>query len=250
MPRPAPFLAALCLLFVVACGDDAVPPTTTAPATTTTVVEPTTTVPSTTTLPPEPTTTTLGTGTLIDLFDGSTPAVPSDVQPTELTWDLGVSGFLTIGNAAHPDPGFGLVYAALYPHSFRDGIVTMRFRPGVAPGDTRYLMFLWTDAEFTRYVEVEVTEEDTVIVIGITPENPPTQQTLFAPAGTFDPAGFNELRVEAFDGVLTVALNGIGLGDVFDAAPIHEGRVGFGFRSYQAGSEMTLDEFRIEPEVS
>lgn len=43
---------------------------------------------------------------------------------------------------------------------------------------------------------------------------------------------------------------GIGLGDVFDAAPIHEGRVGFGFRSYQAGSEMTLDEFRIEPEVS
>jgi len=45
-------------------------------------------------------------------------------------------------------------------------------------------------------------------------------------------------------------LRPVGGVDVFDAAPIHEGRVGFGFRSYQAGSEMTLDEFRIEPEIS
>lgn len=255
MPRPAFHFMSLCLLFVAACGDDAVPTTTTAPATTTTVAE-TTTVPATTTPPPPATTlpafttTTLGTGPLIDSFDGATQAVSWFITPTELAWDLEVTGFLTIGNADHPEPGIGHDYAVRYPQSFRDGIVTMRFRPGAVPGETRYLLFLWADAGPSRYVVVAVTETGTVVVDGITPDGPPTQQALAAPQGTFDPAGFNELRVQAFDGVLTVSLNGIGLGEVVDPVPIHEGQVGFGFRSYAAGSEMTLDEFRVEPEVS
>ena len=51
-------------------------------------------------------------------------------------------------------------------------------------------------------------------------------------------------------GVAYVSLNGIGLGEVVDPVPVHEGQLGFGFRSYGAGSEMTLDEFRVEPEAS
>lgn len=256
MRRQLPVICTLAgLSFVVAaCGEDAAPATTSGATTVptiaaSTIATVTTTLPPLATTLPASTTTTLGTGTLIDPFDGSTPAAPWFIPPTELTWDLGVSGFLTIGNTDHPEPGIGHDYALRYPRSFRDGIVTMRFRPGAVPSETHYLLYLWTDADLSRYVAVGVTELGMVVVEGITAGEPPTQQALAAPDGTFDPAGFNELRVQAFDGVLTVSLNGIVLGEVVDPVPIHEGQVGFGFRSYSAGSEMTIDEFRVEPEV-
>ena len=249
-------LFTLCALTLViaACGDDDAATTTTTAATTTTtttiVISTTTTVPDTTTTTvPETTTTTLGTGPLADHFDGSTPAVPGYGAP-DMGFDLSTTGFLTVSNPGHPSPGSGMSYYATYPHLLRDGILTMRFRPGDPADDARYTIFLWASVDLAAHTEVMVTGNGTTVVSGIAPETPPTQTVLTAPEGTFDPAGFNELRVEAFDGNLNVFLNGVALGEVIDPADLHEGVFGFSLIAFVAGSEMTVDEFTAQPEIS
>ena len=117
-------------LVVVACGDD--------DATTTTGAETTTTVAETTTTVTETTTTTLGTGALFDPFDGITPATPY-WPSTTMGFDLSVEGFLTISSLEHSALGEGISYFATYNHVFRDGVITMVFRPG-AEHALRYSM--------------------------------------------------------------------------------------------------------------
>jgi hypothetical protein len=253
LPRFA--LIATLTLVVAACGDDdaattttaSTPTTTVAPATTSTAAAETTTTAVETTTTVEPTTTTLGTGVLVDPFDGSTPAILFGPE-TRTGFDLSVDGFLTISSLEHSSPGVGTYYFATYNHFFRDGVLTMRFRPG--PGNAmRYSVMFWIAAELSNFVEVGV-GEDSVEVIGVAPGDPNTQQFLAIPPGTFDPAGFNELKVQTFDGVIEVFLNGVGLGEVFDVAPVHEGTVGFALVATGVGAEMTLDEFSVQPEVS
>ncbi len=163
-------------------------------------------------------------------------------------FDLSVEGFLTISSLDHGGPGTGVSYFATYNHFFRDGVITMVFRPG-AEHALRYSVFFWATADYANYVEVGVGEDD-LEVIGASPGNPNTVNTLAIPPGTFDPAGFNELKVQTFDGVIEVFLNGVALGEVFDAAPLHEGIVGFSLVATDVGAEMTLDEFSVQPEVS
>jgi pimeloyl-ACP methyl ester carboxylesterase len=190
----------------------------------------------------------LGTGTLIDTFDGSTPAVPGVAAP-DMGFDLSTTGFLVVSNAAHPSPGTGISYYATYPHLFRDGVVTMRFRPGDPSLGAKYALFLWAAADLADFTEVQL-DGDEITVIGWSAGGLVGAATVSFPEGTFDPAGFNELRVQAFDGNLEVALNGISLGAEFhDPAPLHEGILGFSLLAKQSGSEMMLDEFRVETEI-
>lgn len=252
-PRLALTLA-VALVALAACGDDdavtttAAETTTTAAVTTTLPPETTTIAETTTTVPETTTTTAVLTLPLIDTFDGTTPAIPGFPSPDVMTFDLSQPGFLVIGNPDHSSPGVGTSYYATYPVVFRDGIVRMVFHPGDAADGASYSLFLWASGDLTTYTEVNV-NGDTVSVTGWISGGSPTVTTLPAIGGTFDPAGYNELRVEAFDGNLTVFLNDVNFGEVLSPTPLHEGLVGFALVAVVAGSEMTLDEFSALAEI-
>ena len=241
-PNPRFAIVAALIVVLAACGDDDAA-TTTAIATTTTVPDATTTTAVVTTA--AVTTSTLATGPFVDQFDGSTPAILFGPE-THTGFDLGVPGFLTVSSLDHSTTGVGTLYFATYAHHFRDGVLTMVFRPG-GGNVMRYSIMLWVSEDLGNYAEVGVSEAY-VEVIGVAPGGSNTQQFLTLLPGTFDPAGFNELRVQALDGVIEVFLNGVSLGEVFDIAPVHEGRVGFAMVATDVGAEMTLDEFSIQPE--
>ena len=246
----------LVLVVLAACGDDDAGSTTLATlttivdTTTTTVGVDTSTIATTTTVPPI-TTTSLGTGPFSDSFDGPTAAIPyfSDVF---MSFDTSVAGEAIITATSHDSPGLGSRLFVSYPHTFRDG--TMRMVFAGAPDGSGYYFFLRAaaDLSFSYYTEVALypSEDGTTDAVYVTAVPGLAATPLSVPAGTYDPVGFNTLRIDIFDGTIDVFLNGVNLGQVIDPTGASEGIFGFGIIVFQEGASMTVDEFVATPEVS
>jgi hypothetical protein len=242
----------LVLVLLAACGDDTItdPTIVATTTTTTTTVADTTTIATTTTVPPI-TTTTLGTGPLSDSFDDPTTATPYFGEAF-MSFDTSVSGEVTIAATSHDSPGLGSRLFASYPHLFRDG--TMRMVFSGAPDGSAYYFFLRasTDLSFGYYTEIALypSEDGTSDTVYVTVVPSLAATPLNVPPGTYDPIGFNTLRIDIFDGTIDVFLNGTNLGQVIDPGAATEGIFGFGIIVFQEGASMTVDEFVATPEVS